>query len=451
MSQHDPDRKQEMDLLVYAFKDFTQATETLRKSYRALQQKIAELTSELTETNETLSRKVSELNKVRTYLNNTLDSMMNGLIGLDSEGKITIFNKAAEQITGFNSQEVLGKSYENIFGEKNGNLVSIIKKAFRRGRSVVGERPFFSKKRKIFLEVIINPLVNPQTEKNRTEGFVVAFRDISMLKHLQEEIRHKERLALLGEMAASIAHEIRNPVSGIEGFALLLKKNLKEDDRRKQWINSIVKGARSLNNLVTNLLNFSRPLKVSFQPVALDELVEYSISFLQQKIREENLNLQLIKKFPSQSIRTLADPNLLRQVFLNLATNAVEAMPGGGRLIVRIRKKNYPGSEIHQFIREMEGDYTLNTSSGEVLIEFSDTGCGISPEEKEKILQPFYTTKSEGYGLGLAIVQQIIQKHRGKIEIVSKKGKGATFVVKLPLINDLKELKDEHREYSYSG
>jgi len=373
--------------------------------------------------------------------------MINGLVGIDTEGKITIFNKAAERITGFSMQDVLRRSYQEIFGKGNEGFASILKKAFQEKRPVVGERTFFSRGKSISLEVIINPVINSD---GMMEGFVVVFRDISMLKHLQEEIRRKEKLALLGEMAASIAHEIRNPVSGIEGFALLLKESLKGDREKENWTENILKGARSLNNFVINLLNFSRPLKVNFQPIVIDSLVETTISFIQQKIQKEKLNIKIVKRLPSHPIRTVGDPDLLKQVFLNLAINAVEAMPGGGEVTVCVEKKNYPKSEMHQFIREMEEDYTLNISCGEIIVKFSDTGCGISPEERKKIFRPFYTTKSKGYGLGLSIAQQIIQKHRGKIKVYSKEGKGTTFLLILPLINELKELKNGRREYSHS-
>ena len=356
-------RKKDVDLLTCAFQDFTHATETLRKSYALLQQKITELTDELAETNKALSRKVSELNKVQAYLNNTLDSMMSGLVAVDLEGKITIFNKAAEEITGLRAKDVLGKSCKDVFGKDNKEFFSILSKAFKRRESVVGERAFFSSGKSILLEVIVNPVINPKGEKDKIEGFVTVFRDISMLKHLQEEVRRREKLALVGEMAAGIAHEIKNPVSGIEGFALLLKESLEENDGRRKWVDNIIKGAQCLNNLVTNLLNFSRPLKMNFQFASINELIESTISFVEQKIRREKLNIRIIKELPSQSIRVLADSNLLRQVFLNLSINAIEAMPEGGRLTVCVRERSYPKSEIHQFIREIDGDYTLNTLS----------------------------------------------------------------------------------------
>lgn len=440
-------KREEMDLLTSAFENFTQATETLRKSYRALQQKITKLSGELSQVNKALNRKVAELHKVRTYLNNVLDSMMDGLIAVNPEGKITIFNKAAERITGYRAEEVLGHPYQLVFGRENEEFISILRKTFQRRRPLVGEKSFFSRDRSIPLEVTVNLVGDPE---DKIEGALVVFRDISLLRFLKDEIRRKEKLAALGEMAASIAHEIRNPLSGIEGFALLLKESLKEDEEKKSQVNRIIEGARSLNNLVTNLLNLSRPLKLNLQSVVVDQLIKSCLSFIQQKIQKEKLNIHLITEFLPQPVEMVADPDLLRQVFLNLAINAVEAMPQGGKLTICLKKKSYLGSGIHQFIREIEGDYTFTTSPEEVCVEFSDTGCGISPEGKKKIFRPFYTTKSKGYGLGLAIAQQIIQSHGGRIKVKSKPGKGTTFILNLPLINDLKEVKNGCGEYSYS-
>jgi len=438
-------REKELDLLTCAFKNFTQATETLKDSYKKLQQKISELNGELSKTNRTLSRKVAELNRVQTYLNNILDSMMDGLFAVDVEGKITIFNRAAEKITGYKAKDVLNRPYEVVFGRENKDFVYILKKTFRKKKPLAEERHFFSQDKDLFLEIIINPVNSSQ---GKTEGIVVVFRDVSALRYLKEEIRRKEKMAMLGEMAASIAHEVRNPLSGIEGFALLLKESLSEDKEKSVWIDHIIKGARSLNNLVTSLLNFSRPLKPDFQTVIVDKLIEYTICIIQKKIEKEKLRISVIKDFPLQPVEMVADPDLLKQVFLNLALNAIEAMPGGGKLTIKVSKRKYLQYESRQFLREIDGDYIISTSCEEVLIEFSDTGCGIPLKERKKIFRPFYTTKSKGYGLGLSVVQQIVQSHGGKVKLESKPGEGTTFVLSFPLITSLREVKNGCREYS---
>lgn len=424
--------KDQVNLLASAFKNFTSATHTLKNSYQILQHRIKELTEELRETNKTLTRKIIELKKLKMYLKNTLDSMMNGLVVIDLEGRITIFNKAAEDITGYRAKDVLGKNYREVFEKENPELTCILQKSFEKEYSVIGEKSFVFKGKKVFIEIFVNLLLNQERKK---EGFVVVFRDVSMLRHLQEEMRRKEKLAALGQMAATIAHEIRNPLSGIEGFAFLLRENIKVDETKRVWIENIIKGARDLNVLVTELLDFSRPLKIRFQRIIMEEIIEDALSFIKRKIQSEGNKICVKKEFFSNNVETMGDPHLLKRVFLNIAINALEAMGSKGELTVRLRKKTFPSRNYHQMIIESsDGEYTVAGLSGEAVVEFIDTGCGIESENLEKIFLPFYTTKPRGAGLGLAVVQQIIQEHRGNIRVESQKGKGSTFILTLPLI-----------------
>jgi len=440
-----PDKK-EMNLLVYAFQNFAQATETLSKSYKALQQKITQLNTELSEANKALSRKVAELNRVRTYLKNILDSMMDGLIVLDLDGKITIFNHSAERITGYKAEDVLGRHYEAIFGKENEEFVSLLKESLDKRTAIIGEKNFFSSEKRIFLEVTANPV---KDNDGKTEGVVVVFRDVSLIRYLKDEIQRKKKLAILGEMAASVAHEIRNPLSGIEGFALLLRDNLKEDREKKKWVEHIIKGARSLNNLVNNLLSFSHPLKPDFQFIMIDQIIESTLTLIQQKIQKEKIAVSMVKKFSSHPVKIVGDPDLLRQAFLNLMLNAVEAMPGGGKLSILVKVDSLAQATCQSENKKHRG-ITCNIDR-DVIVEISDTGHGIAPENISRIFHPFFTTKSKGCGLGLAIVQQIVESHGGKIRVRSKPGEGTTFILHLPLANNPGRVEDGSREYSYSG
>lgn len=441
------DKEQNLDLLSVAFRSFNQATQTLRKSYQALQQKIADLNRELSDVNRKLSKKVAELHKVRAYLKNILDSIMDGLLAIDLDGRITLFNRSAERITAYQAKDILGRSYKIIFGERNKEFISILSKSLQEKKTFMGERPFFNEEKNIILDIITNPVLNAE---NKIEGVLAVFRDVSLLKYLKDEISRKEKLAALGEMAARVAHEIRNPLSGIEGFALLLKDTFEKNDERRKWVESIVEGTRSLNNLVSDLLNFSRPLKLKFQPVDIAQLVESALLFVRQKIEKEKLNIQIKKTFPSQNTVAMVDPQYMRQVFLNLMLNSIEAMPEGGELGIKLESKVYNESNTHQFLRENGKDYVFITSSGKIYIKFQDTGCGISKENIDRIFNPFYTTKHRGCGLGLAIVQQIVQAHGGRIEVESTPGKGTIFTIDIPLMSELRELKNGCREYSNS-
>jgi len=411
------EKKDPVDLLTRAFHDFNQATQSLRQSYQALKKEAESLNKKLAETNEELTRKVRELGSIRNYLNNILDSMASGLIAIDQGGKITIINQAAEAITTYRANEVLGFSYEKVFGQKNLSFTSLIKKTLQGGTSLMEEGVFYGREENIPLEIVTNPI---RDEKKRMEGVLAVFQDLSAIRRLQKEIEEKNRLALLGEMAANVAHEIRNPLSGIEGFALLLKRTFPEDKKKQEWTDNIIEGTRNLNRLVTRLLDFARPLRLNLQVVELKEIIENVLSFLSQRIREEKANVEIKTEFLPHPIKVRGDSDLLKQAFLNLMLNAVQALSGRGKLIIRTSLVCCP-------------HYSLSGSQREAEVIFSDSGCGISAEDRKKIFHPFYTTKAKGCGLGLAITQRIIRSHRGNIRMESKKGKGSTFTVRLPL------------------
>jgi len=419
--------KTDIDILTVAFRDFTQATQSLKASYQVVKSQVTRLNKELAEANEKLNQKVRELSRTRNYLNNTLDSMINGVIGIDLQERITIFNQAAEIITSYEAEEVVGLAYQKIFTHKNQFFTSLLRKTLQERRALVEERIFHRFNERVPLEIITNPV---QDREGKIEGVLAVFRDISLVRKLQEEIRDKEGLAMTGEMAASVAHEIRNPLSGIEGFALLLKDALKEK-KQKEWADNIIVGARNLDNLVTNLLNFARPLRPDFQEIELAKIIEDVLPFAFQEAEKKKMSLEVVKRFIAQKAKIKGDSDLLKQAFLNFILNSIQAMADEGRLTITIKQTNF--SHINKFSRERKGGCLLTKFPRQVLIEFSDTGCGISAEEKKRIFRPFYTTKKKGYGLGMAITRRIIQSHEGIIQVESEKGKGTTFTVIFPL------------------
>ena len=195
----------------------------------------------------------------------------------------------------------------------------------------------------------------------------------------------------------------------------------------------IVKGTRNLNSIVNNLLNFAHPLRPSFQEVEVRKVMEAIFPFIFEKIREKKLQIHIHKYFPSEPIKIYADPDLLKQCFLNLMLNAVQSISKKGEISITI-EKNFPSYRTPcKLLREWKGNYFISNSCGDVYIKVSDTGCGIPPEDKKKIFSPFYTTKPEGTGLGLAITQKIIESHGGDIEVESTVNKGTIFMVRLPL------------------
>ncbi|MFQ5560271.1 MAG: PAS domain-containing sensor histidine kinase [Nitrospinota bacterium] len=232
-----------------------------------------------------------------------------------------------------------------------------------------------------------------------------------MATESEQEARN-QRLREMGEMAARIAHEIRNPLGSIELNTSLLGRGLDED--KKKITDRILASTRSLNAVVSNLLYYTKAPKPSIRKVYLPQLIDELLFFIEFMLNQQKIIVE--KKYTGEGV-VLGDTELLKQVFLNILRNAVQAMPSGGSLGVKIKQESNAC---------MQGETAYTT------VEFSDTGCGIHPENLKKIFYPFFTSKENGTGLGLAIAQNIMDSLQGRINAVNKPGRGSTFTVSLP-------------------
>ncbi|OGW27483.1 MAG: hypothetical protein A2X56_11100 [Nitrospirae bacterium GWC2_57_13] len=229
-----------------------------------------------------------------------------------------------------------------------------------------------------------------------------------ILFQAEEQLRRSERLSALGELSASIAHEIRNPLGSIRGAAEILKDDYPPDAAKYEFIEILLKETERLNAIVQEVLGFARPRKPEFRPADVNEVVESVLVLTAHAARKAGVSVE--KRLDrSIGLRSI-DADLVKQAFLNLVLNAVQAMPGGGVLAV--------ASALQQ---------------GEIAVKISDTGQGISDEDRKRLFSPFFTTREGGTGLGLAITHRIIESHRGRIEVESTPGKGTTFIVRIPI------------------
>jgi len=253
-------------------------------------------------------------------------------------------------------------------------------------------------------------------------GATLFFKDLTRVEQLEERERLRDRLAALGEMAAAIAHEVKNPLASIEVAAGVLKRQLSDQSEALEALDDIIKEAKMANAIVVEVLEFVRPIQLQVERVAVDEALKDAITLAEGKQARGAVSIDT--EIATDVPELLADPHQLRQLFSNLVANAFEALGGEGH--VSIRAGLLPGDD--------EPTSAIEPPVPQVVVEVRDTGPGIAQDDLERIFSPFFTTKPQGTGLGLAIVRKVVDAHDGHIDAISAPGRGATFRVTLPVV-----------------
>jgi signal transduction histidine kinase len=253
------------------------------------------------------------------------------------------------------------------------------------------------------------------------EELKAAFEDLRrQLKQTEEDMLRMRTLAALGEMAAVVVHELKNPLGGIRGFAELLDRDLEEGDPRRRSVQKIMQGADAMDRMVKSLLDFSKPVKLSARKVEMAGIIDEAISFFEMDDSQKNSDVRIARNYHQAEVWCELDREQFRQVLLNLLHNAAQAMTEGGEISVDLS----PAGQ------------TADSGPGEtdrsVLLKISDTGGGMSKATLEKLFTPFFTTKQEGTGLGLSTVKKIMEAHQGEIQVQSEQGRGTTITLRLP-------------------
>jgi len=383
---------------------------------------------------ERLHEKEIGFSKLRVFTEDIVESISSGLVTTDLSGKITSFNRSASEMTGFKPEEAIGAIWWELFAWEE------IRDRYR-DLAVTGVPQRFDgeistkKGERCLLGVTISPLRN---EHGGQIGIIGTFQDLTQLKSLEEEMQKKERLATIGEMAAGMAHEIRNPLASLSGSIEVLKGDLNLRDEHLKLMEIAIREAERLNSIITQFLLYAKPLPPRRQRTDLHALLSETVQLLQNN-PEYHDRIRVSLLVSAEPLIMLIDPNQIRQVFWNLSINAFQSMPDGGVLTISTRRAQ--AKKAKSMI-----------ASEEVEILFSDTGSGIKKEDLPRIFYPFFTTKNSGSGLGLSIVQRIIEEHRGEIRVESSP-KGTTFYVTLPLDEltrseqlDLDEAESRHEE-----
>jgi signal transduction histidine kinase len=369
-----------------AFDNFARASQSLESYYGLLQDRIAYLTKELESKNRRLNQALAEAEQSKDYLNAVLYNLEEAIIVADPGDRVTMINRSAEKLLRVTTANALGKK---LFGLD----FSLTGEGAERSLSVQGNK---------YTVIISHSKVVDASGLLR--GSVILIKDITRLRELEVQQERNQRLISMGEMAVKIVHEIRNPLCSIELFASMLEKELADTEHR-DLARGISTGIGNLNTILTNMLFFARPRRPSLKITDLTGVINDSLAILTPLLNSRKVAIER----PAVPCTIRGDAELLKQVFMNIIMNAMQAMPDGGLIEITM----------------------INSGSG-VIVDITDSGEGIAPQNVEKIFDPFFTTKDSGTGLGLAITSKIMQAHAGSITVQSEAGRGSTFSLQFP-------------------
>lgn len=352
-----------------------------------------------------LEETAKSLASLRALHERIVESIRSGVVTTDLDDNIYTFNAAATEITGLRLDEVQGRPISEIFGDIREQIDLSLAAAGE------GEQP------PRFEADLITPdgfavrigfsVALLFSEANEATGLIITFQDLTEIRSMEESIRRKDRLAAVGRVAAGLAHEIRNPLGAMRGAIQVLDSNTAANSTQAGLMDIILKESDRLNTIITNFLSYARPAAVEFADTDVEQAIRDTITLLKHSpdVRENHV-------FEADLVPTVisADATQLKQIFWNLARNALQAMPNGGML--RVALQNMPNNRIR--------------------ITFEDTGAGMSQDQVEQLFEPFSNSTSGGTGLGLSIVYQIVRDHNGVINVRSIEGRGTTITVDLP-------------------
>lgn len=346
----------------------------------------------------------TQLADLQAFNQHVIDSLTSGLATCDTRGRLLTFNRAAESITGVKAADVVGRGAIETM-----QLPEMFRRLFASGDCHVGlQRQEFGFRRadgrEIELGMTSAPLITPRGES----GFLLTFQDVTEIKRQEREARVQQRLAAVGEMAAGIAHEIRNPLASMAGSIQILRDELPLTPEQSQLMDIVLRESDRLNETIRSFLAYAKPTRTARSEFDVRPILSDTARLLENSTEVSDRHAIEVD-IPPDPVIHLADEAQLRQVIWNLATNGLRAMPGGGRLRLALRPLQH-----------------------ELVLAVEDEGVGIAPEEIEGIFQPFRGGFARGTGLGLSIVHRIASDYGGEVRVRSRKGQGTVVEVALP-------------------
>ena len=338
---------------------------------------------------------------MRRYTENVIESMPDGLITLDVESKVLSCNSKAEELIGHTQAEIEGKEIDSILSQfpieqlqqQKEFLEQLVVSTLEGGEEMA-------------MKISASQLLDPEAKRI---GTVLILRDMREIRRMEKQLERARRMAALGSMAAGIAHEIRNPLGTLRGFAQFFGSRAEKQSESRQYADLMVSEVDRLNQTISGLLQFARPREPNIIQIDTERLFRKTEQLMQADFNSHSVSLQIEYAENRKDIKLSADPDLLLQVLLNLLKNAINASIPGGKVILKIWQ-----------------------DEKSVRIQVQDNGKGMDKDEQERMFDPFFTTRKKGTGLGLAVSHQIIEQHDGCFEVLSTTEKGTTITIILP-------------------
>jgi two-component system, sporulation sensor kinase A len=356
-----------------------------------------------------LHLKEEQLKEQKEYLRKIIDMNPSYIYAIDKEGKFTLVNESFAKLLGTETQDLLGKKIDDFQFHIDSNLVRVWEEIETIKERFVLEEEFKDQEGKIrWIETVRLPIFSPNRE---IDQILFVSTDITERKQAEELLRKSEKLAVVGELAAGVAHEIRNPLTSIKGFMHLLKE---ECETHKHYFEIMESELERINFIVNEFLMLGKPQVMNFRQKDVSDLLKDVMTLLESQAILNNV--KMISEFEPNLPLLYCDENQLKQVFINIIKNAIEAMPNGGKVKIQAKKKE-----------------------NNLVIRFIDQGCGIPKDRIAKLGEPFYSTKEKGTGLGLMVSFKIIEAHKGRIKIESEVGQGTTVDLSFPISSSVVE------------
>jgi PAS domain S-box-containing protein len=360
-----------------------------------------------------------ELKQEESFRDNVINSMMNGLVSVDVEGNVLFANNNALQLTGYEQDEIRGMHVNKLFADSRRELgENPVLRTLRTGRKSFQREAWLTKKGGSKDPVIINTSFLLDEHKG-VQGVLIVFDDITRIKRMEEQIAHLDKLAALGRFSSSIAHEIRNPLTGIAAGIQYMKRAGHVAPTQEENINFILEEVARIDRLIGDLMNVVRVSDLIYEETNLETIIKNAMTSMSELSRQKSVEMKTV--FPEKTRSVSVDADRITQVVINLIKNAIEASQPGGEVVVSV---TFP-VDISDVLFDAVQDFAI--------IEVRDNGLGLTEEDRDRVFEPFFSKKSQGTGLGLYVTHSIVERHGGYIYVDSQYGVGSAFTVYLPV------------------